>query len=391
MNEEYTQAKRRLGTSHWDKKLVANMLELSEADNYEDAHKEWIATGDVWWRGSSSEIPQWVLDSPSEDHKCLCGHWIVYHFRIRNTENGNEAVVGSDHINSYLIIRALTQEKGISANEITEEMIQEWLNVRVKGMKAEAWWKENGRNFTKMFEAVKEADLRYNSKVKEWRWSADTQRQEPVRVLRKRRDGDNMASIVWRWNHPENTRRQIDGKGYPNDDLMYDLVVFYTECRTGLIEKLNVEKNERALRVERTKRMIEQREEERRKARLEREERAEKRRLERLAYEEKMKPIWEAERKKAEEERKIRLAEEKKRNLDFLITHGSKSNDMLEYYGLERYDWSLCEFMPNGQTRNLINYISDSRIKELDSNVLRRIDAYFREAKVEQKKRGDEE
>ena len=36
-----------------------------------------------------------------------------------------------------------------------------------------------------------------------------------------------MASIVWRWNHPDNPRRQRDSKrGTPNDKLMEDLVLF---------------------------------------------------------------------------------------------------------------------------------------------------------------------
>jgi len=36
-----------------------------------------------------------------------------------------------------------------------------------------------------------------------------------------------MSSIVWRWNHPDNSRNQRDGRGYPNDRLWQDLVVFY--------------------------------------------------------------------------------------------------------------------------------------------------------------------
>ena len=36
-----------------------------------------------------------------------------------------------------------------------------------------------------------------------------------------------MASIVWRWNHPENGKRQIDRKGWPNQKLYNDLLMFY--------------------------------------------------------------------------------------------------------------------------------------------------------------------
>ena len=36
-----------------------------------------------------------------------------------------------------------------------------------------------------------------------------------------------MASIVWRWNHPDNSRNQQGKKGYPNEKLMNDLTLFY--------------------------------------------------------------------------------------------------------------------------------------------------------------------
>lgn len=52
--------RRTLGTGHWDKKLMRNMVDLSEADNYEDAKHEWIATGKVWWTGLGDEIPNYV-------------------------------------------------------------------------------------------------------------------------------------------------------------------------------------------------------------------------------------------------------------------------------------------------------------------------------------------
>ena len=35
-----------------------------------------------------------------------------------------------------------------------------------------------------------------------------------------------MSSIVWRWNHPENKRAQIDRIGYPDDKLMNDMHLF---------------------------------------------------------------------------------------------------------------------------------------------------------------------
>jgi hypothetical protein len=35
-----------------------------------------------------------------------------------------------------------------------------------------------------------------------------------------------MSSIVWRWNHPDNPKAQINTKGYPNEKLMLDLTDF---------------------------------------------------------------------------------------------------------------------------------------------------------------------
>ena len=39
-------------------------------------------------------------------------------------------------------------------------------------------------------------------------------------------DGE-MASIVWRWNHPNNPKAQINTRGYPNRKLLQDLDDFY--------------------------------------------------------------------------------------------------------------------------------------------------------------------
>ena len=38
--------------------------------------------------------------------------------------------VGSDHINSYLIMRAIREETGLKDGEITDSMIDEWVTVR---------------------------------------------------------------------------------------------------------------------------------------------------------------------------------------------------------------------------------------------------------------------
>ena len=80
-------AKRELGEGRWDKALKRKMTELSVSDDYNIAKHEWIATGEVWWSGND-EMPDWVANSEMGAGKCLCGHIVVYHFQIENTENG---------------------------------------------------------------------------------------------------------------------------------------------------------------------------------------------------------------------------------------------------------------------------------------------------------------
>ena len=116
--------RRELGEGRWDKVLMRRMVNLSVADNYNAPKDEWLATGNVWWRGNG-EIPEWVSNSQQGEGSCLCGHVITYHFEILNTENGIRECVGSDHINSYLIMRQIAQEKGQSIETITEEQIKE--------------------------------------------------------------------------------------------------------------------------------------------------------------------------------------------------------------------------------------------------------------------------
>jgi len=215
---------------------MRKMTELSVADNYAEAKEEWLATGRVWWAGNS-ELPDWVANT-NHTGKCLCGHNVVYHFEIVNTENGRTECVGSDHINTYLIMRAISEEMELPIDAITDEQIQEWINVRVKSMKQEAWWKESGASFEMMFNAVKEMDLHYNTRTTDWVWDSELDRTEGVKKLVKKGKGNfgttnyQMASIVWRWNHPDNAKAQINTRGYPNEKLMQDLALFYVQSRS---------------------------------------------------------------------------------------------------------------------------------------------------------------
>tara|TARA_R100000458_G_scaffold59850_1_gene72199 strand:- start:6042 stop:7340 length:1299 start_codon:yes stop_codon:yes gene_type:complete len=253
---EQIEAKRDLGEGRWDKILKQKMVELSVADNYEDAKEEWKATGRVWWsRYNNRDAPDWVTNSSNGCNQCLCGHNIVYHFEIENTENGNIECVGSDHITSYLILREISESTGVDMDAITEKMIQEWINVRVKAMIQESWWEDNGEEFKDMFNEVKEADLRINVRYhpsKQY-WDRELRRYQPVRYLRKKSEGEGpahrrkMASIVWRWNHPENPRNQQTTRGYPNDRLWKDMNRFSTMIDEHLetIKDLDVSIQER--------------------------------------------------------------------------------------------------------------------------------------------------
>ena len=228
-------AKRALGNGRWDRRLKQRMTDLSNADNYDDAKHEWIATGNVWWHEVGPR-PDWCNEHPN---KCLCGHDIVYHFEIHNTETDVRESVGSDHINSYLILRAIKEETGLDSEQITDEMIDEWIHVRVEALKKDAWWKTHGEEFKKMFNAVKDLDLRVNVRTKGSYYDSKYRMNRPRTFIRKRGEGEfglpryKMASIVWRWNHPENPKAQINKKGYPNAALWTDLLLFYYNVETA--------------------------------------------------------------------------------------------------------------------------------------------------------------
>jgi len=343
--------RRELGEGRWDKVLMRRMVNLSVADNYDEAKEEWLATGNVWWRGNG-EIPDWVSNSQLGQGKCLCGHTVVYHFEILNTENGIRECVGSDHINSYLIMRQIAQEKGQSIETITEEQIQEWINVRVGSMKAEAWWKENGESFEMMFNKIKEIDVRYNTRnqYKEYHYDKDIREYVYPKQLRKRSEGEfgtpyyKMASIVWRWNHPDNPKNQQRTRGYPNDRLMQDLAIYFIKSEP-LLEKMNKEKERRKAKILKVKQLIEE-------EKMREQERANERRkngaiknLRTLMYSA-SNAVWDNESNLKQqhqrtilEKRRIKLEEEKKIADDEMLSSMNKTfEDMCEYYGMPAFD-----------------------------------------------------
>jgi len=320
-NLDITSVKRQLGEGKWDRILKERMVELSVADDYEEAKHEWIATGEVFWSDyyvPQERMPEWISNSRNGYGKCLCGHRIKYHFRIENTENGNVECVGSDHINSYLIVRQISQELNISADMITDEQIKEWINVRIKSMKAEAWWAEQGQAFEMMFEAVREMDLFYNVHQKgDKYWDEELKESRFITTIRKRAEGRfgqtgyKMASIVWRWNHPDNPKNQQTVHGFPNDNLMKDLALFYVKSGELSIPFLKEKK-----RIEERKAHLAQkrREKEERRRRLEAERQAKleehRRYIQSPEYQEKL-------RKEREERERLSLLRKKKIQEEF--------------------------------------------------------------------------
>jgi|7_EtaG_2_1085326.scaffolds.fasta_scaffold12142_5 hypothetical protein len=231
--------KRALTNGRWDRKLKINMVELSKADNYDDAKHEWIATGNVWWDEVGATPPAYTNGHP---YYCLCGHTVTYHFEIHNTETDVRECVGSDHINSYLILRAIREETGLSDDMITDEMIEEWVQVRVQALKKNAWWNVHGDHFIEMFESVRDMDLRVNVRKDGYYYDSTLRMRRPKTFVRKRATGSfgdvgyRMASIVWRWNHPENAKNQFNTRGYPNQALWLDLMKFYLQLEQAEAE-----------------------------------------------------------------------------------------------------------------------------------------------------------
>ena len=346
--EERILAKRSLGEGHWDRKLKNNLVSLSNADTYEEAKHEWIATGNVWHRTHINQTrPSWVNEHAG---KCLCGHKVVYHFHIKNTENGNEECVGSEHIGSYLILREIKERLNLSDGEVTEEMIQEWIDVRVQSMIKTAWWHTNGEHFTEMFDKIKEADLRINSKRKNMYWChTDSKYKYGLQILKRGSgtfgdDDYQMSSIVWRWNHPENSRRQIDGRGYPNDKLWADLVLFSVMYDMKYKAQLEAEDARLEERTRKQHEYIEQQRTRRQQQEAERIERQRQYEIRRQQQQEEFEANEKIRKAKLRITDRDKFADEKKQLDDFSQFNNQEVEEfknMCDYYGIPTYDGSF--------------------------------------------------
>ena len=124
-------------------RLTKPLLALSNAANYEEAKHEWRTTGEVW--DGDYTLP----DEHKGGHpgQCLCGKTIRWHFEIENTENGNIDIVGSDCVHHWMVLRHLTEVEGLNPSEVTEERIQQWIELNVNKLKKNAWFRMHGKMF----------------------------------------------------------------------------------------------------------------------------------------------------------------------------------------------------------------------------------------------------
>lgn len=232
-------------------RLTSKLLALSTADDYEDAKLEWRITGNVWKHGINEEsrLGLRVRDHVSgHPNHCLCGHPIVYHFEIENTKTNVLEIVGSSCISNWMVLRHMSEKLKIDKRTITEEMIAEWKQTAVQSLIKDAWWAEEGDDFTTEFNNLKDVDLRFNVKTThQTYWDDMLKEYRPVTYIRKSSGGTyghpdyEMASIVWRWNHPENKKSQMNSKrGIPNDRLLNDMSLFRLKM-DSLNERLSVE------------------------------------------------------------------------------------------------------------------------------------------------------
>ena len=236
--------------------LKENLTKISVADDWSEARKEWRATGNLWYVPMKDDAVE-VLPEPhksSHPHYCICGHPIAWHFEIENTENGRTEIVGSEHIGFWMIVRHMVENLNIPEDMVTQERVKEWIAEAVKSMKAEWWWSQYGEEFEEWFTAIRELDAVLNTRQGKNYWDRDTERMEYQLLIRKKAEGKmgtpdyQMASIVWRWNHPDNPKAQIHTRGYPNERLWNDLQIFYFSLARHQ-ETFNQKNEERANRI----------------------------------------------------------------------------------------------------------------------------------------------
>tara|TARA_Y100000816_G_C26074364_1_gene565391 strand:- start:708 stop:1685 length:978 start_codon:yes stop_codon:yes gene_type:complete len=280
-------------------------------------------------------------------------------------------------------MRHIAKELKLEVDAITEEQIEEWIKVRVGSMKAEAWWAKNGRRFEKRFNFVKEYDLRYNTRTVGWKYDPSIEKQVPILKLRKKGKGEygepnyQMASVVWRWNHPDNPKNQQTVHGFPNEKLLDDILLLYRGHRDK-IERLNQVRQELEVRrkeiAERKAKQAEAdriRREQLRYIREERQRVVAEREAERIRIYNLPENVLKRQQEEEERKRLIALAQEQQKVSEeaFLAEQNITFENMCEYYGIPVYDDS---WAGSSWTRSFLRDIKKrlSEQKELSSRQL---------------------
>ena len=229
-------------------RLTKPLLARSISDNYDDAKREWRMTGLVW-RGSPGD------HACGHPNQCLCGKKIVWHFEVENTHTNELQILGSSCIENWMVLRHLTEVKGMDIADVTDEIIEEWLANAVNDIKAEWWMEQHGSLWNKMYDAVAEIDLRTNINKSGKVWDAETRRYEKRIKIRKRGSGQRgapeykMASVIWRWNHPDNKKNHQTKYGWPQDGLFEDVCILYSKIGVEK-QRILLEDEEREKRIE---------------------------------------------------------------------------------------------------------------------------------------------
>jgi len=228
-------------------RLTKPLLARSISDNYEEAKKEWRMTGNVW----RNEPPSHPCNHTGQ---CLCGKNIVWHFEVENTHTSELQLLGSSCINNWMVLRHLTEVKGMDIADVTDEIIAEWLDNAVNEIKAEWWMKEHGSLWNLMYDAVAEIDLRTNINKSGKVWDSETRRYEKRIKIRKRGKGQRgepdykMASVIWRWNHPDNPKNHQTKYGWPQEGLFEDVCILYAQVGVEK-QRILLEDEEREKRI----------------------------------------------------------------------------------------------------------------------------------------------
>jgi flagellar biosynthesis GTPase FlhF len=197
-----------------------------------------------------------------------------------------------------------------------------------------------------------------------------------------------MASLVWRWNHPDNPKAQINTTGFPNDNLMKDLALFYIK-REQYQNDLDKYRQKRAERIEQIRIAQEVRRREREeRLRRQREAEAERQRIYNLPENVEARRIAEEQRQERqrifrEKQEADRLAREiaKRQKQEEVLTKdfgGETFLQMCDYYGVPEFDES---FANNNWERGFLADIKEQMMssKELSVNQLRSLKKIFDE------------